>query len=68
VSGTANGRTAGPIVVHARPYGEALAGGLRSALPATETVVVCEGSDGIPPTCSVPASTGFPSMPSATGP
>ena len=53
MSGTANGRTAGPIVVHARPYGEALAGGLRSALPATETVVVCEGSDGIPPDAQV---------------
>jgi phosphoglycerate dehydrogenase-like enzyme len=31
----------GSIVVHARPIGEALAGGLRGLLPAEETVVVC---------------------------
>jgi phosphoglycerate dehydrogenase-like enzyme len=34
--------------VHARPYGEALAVGLRGALPETETVVVCEGPPGVP--------------------
>lgn len=38
----------GPIVVHARPYGEALAGGLRAVLPANERVVVCEGAHGVP--------------------
>jgi phosphoglycerate dehydrogenase-like enzyme len=43
----------GPIVVHARPYGEALAGGLRGALPATETVVVCEGAHHVPPDAQV---------------
>jgi phosphoglycerate dehydrogenase-like enzyme len=37
-------RATGPIVVHARPYGEALAGGLRSAVRADETVVACDPS------------------------
>jgi phosphoglycerate dehydrogenase-like enzyme len=41
-------RTAGPIVVHARPYGEGLAGGLREVLPVTEEVVVCEGAHAVP--------------------
>jgi phosphoglycerate dehydrogenase-like enzyme len=38
----------GSIVVHARPFGEALAGGLRGLLPADETVVVCEGRRDVP--------------------
>jgi phosphoglycerate dehydrogenase-like enzyme len=44
----AQGRAVGPVVVHARPYGEALAGGLRGVLPGTETVVVCEGRHSVP--------------------
>jgi len=44
---------AGSIVVHARPYGQALAGGLRDALPAQETVVVCEGANHVPPDAEV---------------
>jgi phosphoglycerate dehydrogenase-like enzyme len=48
VSAETSGPAAGSIVVHARPYGEALAGGLRSALPAQETVVVCEGANHVP--------------------
>lgn len=43
-----NGHAIGPIVVHARPYGHALAGGLREVLPATERVVVCEGAHQVP--------------------
>ena len=42
------GRAGGSIVVAARPFGEALAGGLRSVLPADETVVVCDGGDVVP--------------------
>jgi phosphoglycerate dehydrogenase-like enzyme len=38
----------GSIVVHARPFGEALAGGLRGLLPAEETVVVCEERRDVP--------------------
>lgn len=38
----------GSIVVHARPYGDALAGGLRGVLPPNEAVVVCEGAHGVP--------------------
>ena len=41
-------RPSGPIVVHARPYGEGLAAGLRGVVPATETVLVCEGAHGVP--------------------
>jgi phosphoglycerate dehydrogenase-like enzyme len=48
VSPTADGGVVGPVVVHARPYGEALAGGLRGVLPATESVVVCEGAHSVP--------------------
>jgi phosphoglycerate dehydrogenase-like enzyme len=46
-------RLAGPIVVAARPFGEALAGGLRSLLPDEETVVVCDGGDVVPPDAQV---------------
>jgi phosphoglycerate dehydrogenase-like enzyme len=38
----------GSIVVHARPYGEGLAAGLRGFVPRSETVVVCEGADSVP--------------------
>lgn len=48
MSSTGRGAAAGSIVVHARPYGEALAGGLRAALPESETVVVCDGADSVP--------------------
>jgi phosphoglycerate dehydrogenase-like enzyme len=41
-------RAVGSIVVHARPFGEALAGGLRGLLPEDETVVVCEGRRDVP--------------------
>ena len=53
MSATAKGRVVGPIVVHARPYGEALAGGLRAVLPASESVVVCEGAHFVPPDAQV---------------
>lgn len=46
-------RAPGPIIVHARPYGEALAGGLRAMLPADESIVVCEGGDRVPPDAQV---------------
>ena len=39
---------AGPIVVNANPYGDAVAGGLRSLLGGSETVVVCGGGDAVP--------------------
>lgn len=48
MSDVAPARGAGPIVVNARPFGEALAGGLRSLLPAEETVVVCDAANDVP--------------------
>ena len=53
MSMAATQRAVGPIVVHARPYGEALAGGLRGVLPGAETVVVCEGGHQVPPDAQV---------------
>jgi phosphoglycerate dehydrogenase-like enzyme len=53
VSPTVGPRRVGPIVVHARRYGEALAGGLRAMLPPDETVVVASGSDDVPPDAQV---------------
>jgi phosphoglycerate dehydrogenase-like enzyme len=47
VSG-AGPRSPGPIIVHARPYGEALASGLRSIVPADETIRVCPSVDSVP--------------------
>ena len=41
-------RDVGSIVVHARPFGDALAGGLRGLLSAEETVVVCEERRDVP--------------------
>ena len=41
-------RAVGSIVVHAQPFGEALAGGLRGLLPAEEAVVVCEERRDVP--------------------
>jgi phosphoglycerate dehydrogenase-like enzyme len=38
----------GAIVVHAQPYGEGLAAGLRGMLPAGETVVVCDDRHPVP--------------------
>ncbi len=42
------GRPPGSIIVHARPFGEALAEGLRALLPADETIVVCEVGSSVP--------------------
>jgi len=41
-------RAVGSIVVHAQPFGEALAGGLRGLLPAEEAVVVCQERRDVP--------------------
>jgi phosphoglycerate dehydrogenase-like enzyme len=48
VSAGGTGRSAGSIVVNARPYGDALAGGLGSLLGESETVVVCDGASTLP--------------------
>ena len=48
-AGTGQSAGSGSIVVNARPYGDALAGGLRSLLGKSETVVVCDGADVVPP-------------------
>jgi phosphoglycerate dehydrogenase-like enzyme len=42
------GPTTGAIVVHAQPYGEGLAAGLRSVLPPGETVIVCDAEHPVP--------------------
>jgi len=41
-------RPPGSIIVHARPYGEALAAGLRSFVPADESILVCPSGDSVP--------------------
>ena len=41
-------RAVGSIVVHAQPFGEALAGGLRGLLAAEEAVVVCQERRDVP--------------------
>jgi phosphoglycerate dehydrogenase-like enzyme len=46
-------RAPGAIVVHAQPYGEGLAAGLRRALPPGETVVVCDADRPVPPDAQV---------------
>jgi phosphoglycerate dehydrogenase-like enzyme len=48
-----NGDVPGPIVVNAHPYGEGLAAGLRSLLPAGEAVVVCDAGAAVPPDAEV---------------
>jgi phosphoglycerate dehydrogenase-like enzyme len=48
VSDVAARGVTGAIVVNARPFGEALAGGLRVALPADEVIAVCGESAGVP--------------------
>ncbi len=42
------GPRGGSIVVHAPPYGEALAAGLRTLLPEGETVVACDDGGSLP--------------------
>lgn len=41
-------RPPGSIIVHARPYGEALAAGLRSFVPADESILVCPSGNSVP--------------------
>ena len=53
MSATGTAPPAGSIVVNARPYGEALAGGLRSLLGESEAVVVCDGAGAVPPDAQV---------------
>ncbi len=43
----------GAIVVNAGPFSEALAGGLRSLVPAGERVVVCDRGTAVPPDAEV---------------
>jgi phosphoglycerate dehydrogenase-like enzyme len=52
MSGAA-GQANGSIVVHARPYGDALANGLRALLPASEVVAVCDEDRPFPPDAQV---------------
>jgi len=71
VSSDSGPRPPGSIIVHARPYGEALAAGLRSFVPADESILVCPSGNSVPADAQVlvtllddpvtRAWTGFPS-------